>query len=1695
MPLSPDPWAAQAPAPTMAPAPVSGQKLVSREAEGTLARTMTMGPALMGVGLIDTLGQSVGVFDDTTVQRALSAVMPGGGGDYYANNKELFRAGGEILGIALPGMIATKLMRSARYAREVGKLGQYLKNSTALDHLLGTSTALTTAEQSVYNAASKVPQGLFAGKSFAVPAVENAKLGYFASRAAETVRQTAVMEASYRLLFNDSELFAPADYTLSDEVKWAGAATAVGVGLDFAVGRYAVRKLIQAAAASRPPLTSGADLVADVIFRPNDRGTGITYFASQKTQLDAVAKNSTDQPLKTAIGQDQITIDGILKTQLTEMAADPHEYIPKAALSDGQFKLSLTALGQNETTFLFATKLGQVPESGVEFYAGMESAVRRAKDEVTEATGIQLLTGKTDKLVKANEKLTVLENAQNEVHYVIENTGDFTPYRVRSDNWLDRHSFDDIRQKTTQEPLDPTLPVRDRKFRAHVEYSTGPGSKWSLDNKFVLSLAQDAKQEDRSAAFAAASKVIAKWKPIENQHNFVMNEQLPWFQLEATATLNRTQSASQPFMQFDGKFRSWDDVDFAILDKKYQEFNKLMGQTERVSKSSIPAIRSQAIDPADIIARLNLPASIGMRPHPLIELFAQGRIQGHKTLEDMLLSTNKFRTEPFTKMDAVQTAMRSGVDGQVGQQFDTAGKMFLQKDVRPIFVAGSSIPALSRNEAMLHGMIETRRDLALSRLAEIDPQQAPIVAAVLANTLDTGSLAAAKNVRSLYDGVATGRGNVVFQDRINDQFSTLKALALVTQRNEKKIEQLVTQLVSQRLTTLMGNLRAKDNKGVLFDFNRIEQAYRHGWDIKEVQLEGAQAKFVLNKSEQNERLLKAHFDTTFEDIVDENGAAFLPDMSVTQLKKGYNPLTVHAAAADTAKEISNLSKQSGTEVNALRTALGKGPIKIRDFHLPTPELFREGTHFVRNDTGKIIATYTGGTAAQNKARAEAAATKLQEVTKTAHQVSAIEDVRRNHNIYDDTFFDVIDYSDQLAKNGVGIKGGLVRTEIDTGPQTLTNMVESLNEQFLQAGIRAQAAVFEPQLNFAEQAAQVAGLKSKIGPNIFSRYQALVFNRAPVSPDQAIPTLYNWADSGLDQGLSWLNAKYSELIAGSEAGKAGARTMREVLRRSTSDKEFKEMQRSMDKWSPFETTQDWFESTYREQPRSDIRNMSARLSVISSAMSLRILDAGTALLNLSGLVTTAPAVLASMRKLPTENVEEWISRTAAWGSSYTNTPSVITFSPMKAMGSAIHAYWKGELNEPMERAAKMGFFTPEYASLSRILTDPKFGGKNHFDKWVDKASYLADNTEILTRKLSWGMGYKIGKELHGFTDDRNAFIYANNFMNDMIGNYNPKNKPAMFRGAVGLPLGAFQTYMFNFYRRMYGYLERKDTASIKAAYATQASVFGAQSVPGWGVFNNAVLSNYDGSDSLQTRLDRKFPPGVGELLLHGSLSSIPAVFGAGGIALYPRGSVDITQPPPTVADYGRAPPILFLQKVVEGFGSTVDNVFGAGGWSLQQQEEILANMSTNRALKSVMEFAANAKTDRVGGAIDIGTRNAIHVASALLGTVPSHAKRMQDSYYAQKQVELRQADLRASLTDKTRALIRGDEFSVDRLQGLVMEYTRSGGNPAYFGEWLRNTTETALTPKAVRVLKDTASSHRWIEFLNMLSALQQNGQVK
>src|SRR3546814_447916 len=198
------------------------------------------------------------------------------------------------------------------------------------------------------------------------------------------------------------------------------------------------------------------------------------------------------------------------------------------------------------------------------------------------------------------------------------------------------------------------------------------------------------------------------------------------------------------------------------------------------------------------------------------------------------------------------------------------------------------------------------------------------------------------------------------------------------------------------------------------------------------------------------------------------------------------------------------------------------------------------------------------------------------------------------------------------------------------------------------------------------------------------------------------------------------------------------------------------------------------------------------------------------------------------------------------------------------------------------------------------------------------------------------------------------------------------------------------------------------------------------------------------DALQAR----YGTALTDLILYGTFSSIPKIFGSDGIALYTRG--DINPRVPAFLDPSQAPVWNLAETTMQGIGKVIDQMMPGGvGVSDQTLMETLGTYLTNRPLKGAFELAAGYSVDRRGNVISDDVRNNLSVVSRFMGLRPLNEAKMMDVLRRQKTTELSQLEKRTRLREGLKTAFRGEDIDTDMLIGAIEDYEHSGGNPEYF----------------------------------------------
>src|SRR3546814_3520695 len=91
-------------------------------------------------------------------------------------------------------------------------------------------------------------------------------------------------------------------------------------------------------------------------------------------------------------------------------------------------------------------------------------------------------------------------------------------------------------------------------------------------------------------------------------------------------------------------------------------------------------------------------------------------------------------------------------------------------------------------------------------------------------------------------------------------------------------------------------------------------------------------------------------------------------------------------------------------------------------------------------------------------------------------------------------------------------------------------------------------------------------------------------------------------------------------------------------------------------------------------------------------------------------------------------------------------------------------------------------------------------------------FMSDKSEDYSRRVAMYFGRRVAKA-QGINDVESQLSFAHNFANQTIANYDPRNRPEIFQGWLGAPIGLFQSYITNYYSRMFRLFETHNTRAL------------------------------------------------------------------------------------------------------------------------------------------------------------------------------------------------------------------------------------------------------------------------------------------
>lgn len=828
---------------------------------------------------------------------------------------------------------------------------------------------------------------------------------------------------------------------------------------------------------------------------------------------------------------------------------------------------------------------------------------------------------------------------------------------------------------------------------------------------------------------------------------------------------------------------------------------------------------------------------------------------------------------------------------------------------------------------------------------------------------------------------------------------------------------------------------------------------RRGWELKPktVSVEGW-TRFPLAMTPNNKKLYAEVFG---KQMVDGDVLTHVPTPGGRAV-----PVELNRTANNTLKSFDTIAEALRVEENQILRSQGFSELNSSPHYIPPTNDANKFISWVVGPTGKAVLKLRANTEAEmSRIVAQLGQDADSILNRGGYKIRTEGSRKVFATLFDRKRAGIDDPNIPVLQSDVTRKGGALSPFIDHGG--FEEAIQTLQGRFSQLGNDILTTTLRPQLMMNQTRSSVSQLQkvskftgeTQRTRNIYDLYEsALLGKDSLTSQGSQVGGVYNALETFFDLKLQQADAWFSNVNPWS--GTKAARASYERLTAQMADQ------------MPFDNVDQFVAQQFATKSPLTSRKLAGELNSFTAGLVLRVFETGHAILNLTGMINTAPAVIKQFTIREGESVAAFNKRVGPYAHTYNlaDGSTVANVDIGKIMHRAYKNAWDRKKSPDWEFMKRNGYLNQEVAEFHKQMAS--MTKRNDSIKFIENikrwSTMLADKSEEFSRSY----GHMIGLELAdvaGIVGKSNRHQYAHEVANKMIANYSPTNRPEIFQGAAGSVIGLFQSYMWNYWNRVYRYMETGDMRSLATQMSTQATLFGGATVPGFKQFNDLIGDAQDGERNPIDAIYESFGNDAGDVITSGVLSTMPKLFGADdGVALYSR--ADVNPRLPVIS--GLPPSMAVAAKFWEGMSQGID-LFRDGnpGISQQQITEILGNMIVNRPIAGFLDIWAGANVDTRGQVISNEVNSAMSMATRLLGLRPLSEAKATEALMVNKRAQELQVAARSRLNNATRAAIRGGNF--DMIPDIMEEYINTGGKPEYIPSYMRGSIEAALLTRNER----------------------------
>lgn len=1224
---------------------------------------------------------------------------------------------------------------------------------------------------------------------------------------------------------------------------------------------------------------------------------------------------------------------------------------------------------------------------------------------------------------------------------------------------------------------------------------------------------------DSIALYRSGQKAL-RWF-VQNEKKMILPKNPNWFQLDmAEDYINKIQN--EDLVVFP-RGMTRDDARVQSFKQKVRAIRKdksLMGGDTKKAyqarfKYNLPRLNSREA------------GLLGEEAHP-IEILIRG--MGIKDLENISYQDLVAGIRESRSITGLTEMSKDRMDTTVGNMFD----FMLDDNGNPM----ERIVAFKRptvpfewTKDDLAERLAMRKMYFASKLS--DPAAAPMSRDLTQGLLNDPDYVAASQVAGLQDqqlmsflpgfshASPQSVGGGVLNDVVSREWRDRDNPALLAgARLRDKLERRARAHMEKRITETMGDthtrLNGPRNTGSKLLTDQF-LTFRQGWDLKtkiNKQTKRPEAQTITGQTPDGRAVKMFLLDEESLHNANRFKAAYgreIQEGDVLLSPKGTK-VGVDDLGYEFLTKFQRLAEDINAEKNTLNAAMGLGKINTVPLYAPPPNIRGKYIGFTLDVNNKPVpnGTIVASTPEEFSRilnELEDVNNKFSPLNRPGHRFMRQEEITDFNTIWDDAQMNMVDPGTTAIQPGKRGKGTLIG--MDLNPQAAEDALLWARDSYLKHGHDIMQNVMKDQIIALQTRAQIAreskrnaksGLTEAKRRSIYDfQLENLLGRSAISSPGSLVGSVSrpveDWINSALKGGKPAVNRVFRGAID-------WAREHAPWKNDKASKEAFTKLTDSLGEYMPFKSVAELMERQHGAKRPPELAAITGNASRFEAAMRLRMFEVIHPLMNLSGIINAMPSVVRAMQPMKGEAREEFATRVGHLAKIFDIDPSrrIGVMDMPRLIYQTFKNTWNRERHADWDFMRSHGYVTQEVAEFHRQFAAVKTPGKwkalvvgdpNSKSAVAQKGlvgwvSVLSDRSEDFSR--SWG--HMLGLELAdvvGIAGTEARHSFAHDIANKMIANYDPKNRPAIFQGALGAPIGLFQSFIWNYYQRLFRYVETGDMRSLATQYATQSALFGMTTVPGFNIVNKLFFDHDNGNDSPLDGIYQRFGESSADFLFGGVMSNLPKLMNilpgnqnVEGVDLYSRGDTNVRLPG------FNAPPIFDTMSRVYGALSN-----GVYNWwhdnpnlTSNQVAETLSNMLTNRPIAGFIEqfFADGYDTDRFGQLV-AESHGLMEQTARVIGIRSLRQSKELEAFYSNNNAKTLQRALMSDLNRSSRASIRaGDEAA---LPGFFNEYVQRGGDPRRFNQWMKRNAEAALETRGERQLDNMMKNPAKAELMQRL----------